>query len=202
MITTDFFKKLYEISAIGTFNISLKVGSNNMILMSMVFTSETGSPQDKRAIPPIVLKGTVEEFSEQFFDNLKTPIAKTNQFFMNIEQHNKALDKAKLNLAKSAQKNNNNPSKGNGTDVTDQQEDEENETELYETVATPVVNKEERKKTYADAMAEIDKLVTRFKYEEALAILPSVTDYPEKEKQILAKEKDLKFQSRQYSLLP
>jgi hypothetical protein len=52
-------------------------------------------------------------------------------------------------------------------------------------------NKEEKKKRYDEAMKNIADLNDHCKYEEAIALLPSIEDYPEKKMELEKKLADL-----------
>jgi len=65
-------------------------------------------------------------------------------------------------------------------------------------IEVPKISKEERKKNYDEAMKKVNELIISMKYEDALAFLPSLTDYPEKKAELEKKIADLPRLKTQY----
>ena len=102
------------------------------------------------------------------------PIAETNQLFSNIEAYKQSLEQAKAEVAKKAAENKAKP--------------KANE-EKKDTAGT--VSKEDKKKAYEAIIKQVAELNDACKYEEALALLPTIENYPEKEADIQKRTEDL-----------
>jgi hypothetical protein len=64
-------------------------------------------------------------------------------------------------------------------------------------VGEPKVSAEDRRKAYTEAIRNVVELNDACKYEEALIILPSVNDYPEKAEELNRRKADLTRKSEQ-----
>jgi hypothetical protein len=65
-------------------------------------------------------------------------------------------------------------------------------------IGEPKLSKEEKRKAYDEAMRKITELVSLTKYADAIALLPSVADYPEKAAELQKKSADLNRQQAIY----
>jgi tetratricopeptide (TPR) repeat protein len=140
----------------------------------------------------MTFKGTAEELDEAFFDKIQAPVQDASGLFHNMDTYVKGLEEAKKQSkmeqdkkaqeikAKSATKAS---TTGDGIEISSE----------------PKVRKEEKRKIYEDAMKKIGELNDTCKYEEALALLPSVTDYPEKQSELEKKKADLERKQQQYA---
>ena len=57
-------------------------------------------------------------------------------------------------------------------------------------IGEPKPNKEEKRRAYVQAMIEVNELKAACKYGEALAVLPAISEYPEKETEITKKSEE------------
>jgi len=69
--------------------------------------------------------------------------------------------------------------------------------EVYE----PKESREEKKKRYDEAIKKVAELNDHCKYEEAIAMLPSVEDYPEKQSELEKKLADLTRKKEQLAAI-
>ena len=115
-----------------------------------------------------------------FFEAIQQPVQATAGLYSNIEAYNKNLDSAKKKLS---QGNKPQPAKvkTNGT--------EENADDIE--VGEPQPSAGDKKKVYFDAIKKVVELNDACKYEEALAILPLVSDYPDKAEELNRRKADL-----------
>lgn len=63
-------------------------------LVVTVLPKVASSDEAVNKIPPMVLKGTCKELDDNFFDAISTPIKSTTDFFDNIVDYEKGLEKA------------------------------------------------------------------------------------------------------------
>ena len=62
----------------------------------------------------------------------------------------------------------------------------------------PKISKEDKKKAFDDAMLKVDELVKKLKFSDALAILPTVEEHPNRENELKKKAYFLKTQINLY----
>lgn len=96
MSATNFFQLLGSLSAEGDWNISIKAGSQNRMLVSVLFTSDKVGDNARKLIPPMILKGTTDELDTGFFAAIEIPVKQTAALFVNMEEYEKAQATAKL----------------------------------------------------------------------------------------------------------
>ena len=180
-MTTDFFQHIAQVAAPGNWKLTIQTEDQIYFTVSALFTAAHGGDGAARLIPPMILQGTAEELGAGFFDAVTTPVQQTASLYANMEQYQKQLEAAQ---AKSKQEQDKKQkakaeataAKGEGKKSAD--------IELPDAKA-------EKKKAYDTAMKTIAELNSAMKYEEALAILPLVTDYPEKENELNSKQAEL-----------
>lgn len=134
----------------------------------------------------MLLKGTAEELNEGFFEAIATPVQQTAGLYTSMEAYLKEVEKARL--------------------ASKEEQDRKAKEKAAQTAKKPAdveipdakQSKEEKKKAYDEAMKNITELSAKMKYADALAILPSVEDYPEKKNELEKKEAELKRLHNQY----
>jgi PRTRC genetic system protein E len=131
----------------------------------------------------MVLKGTAQEMDEGFFDTIEKPVQETAGLFNNMEAYLKGLEEAKKQSKMEHDKK--------AQELKNKQQAKAKSNEEGIEVSEPKESKEDRKKRYDDSMKQIAELNDCCKYEEAIALLPTVEDYPEKQKELENKLADL-----------
>jgi PRTRC genetic system protein E len=182
-MTTDFFGNVAALNVPGNWKISIQTTDNLQFTVSALFTAIACGDNAASAIPPILLKGTALELNEGFFDAIASPIAETAGLYASMEAYLKELEKARL----ASKEEQDRKAKERAAQTGRKPEDGE---------ARPT--KEEKKKAYDEAMKNIAELSGQMKYADALAILPSADDYPEKKGELEKKEADLRKLKSQY----
>ena len=180
---TNFFQNIADLNVPGNWKIAIHADDKGQFTVSALFNTDNNGDNAYKIVPPMVLKGTAQELDEGFFDTIEQPVQETAGLFHNMEAYLKGLEEAKkqsqMEQAKKAQElKNKHQTKTKAND------------EGIE-VSEPKESKEDRKKRYDDAMKQIAELNDRCKYEEAIALLPTVEDYPEKQKELENKLADL-----------
>jgi PRTRC genetic system protein E len=163
-MTTNFFEHIAGLNVQGTFKLAITVNATGSITVSELFTAACG---DKAAglINPLTLTGTAQELDEAFFGKIAEPTQKVAGLIVNMESHLKSVEAARV-ASKMEQDKKTTANKAAAT-----QKDADHEMPDQ---------RAEKKKAYEEAIKAISDLNDKCKYEEALDILPSETDYPEK----------------------
>ena len=177
---TNFFEALESLNVKGVFNIAIQIKDDDQIISSVLFKPETSHTEPQKSLPPMLFTGTSENLGDTFFQDLLNPVQETAIGFINKADYEKALHKAITPKKTERQTKNSNV-----------------EPDQVETA--PAISKEEMKKNYEEAMKKIEELNGLCKYEEAIKILPSATDYPEKEKELKKMIIDLDRKAKQYA---
>ena len=180
-MTTDFFKHIVTLNTPGHWKLTIYSDHNQKLTVSALFTAAHGGDGAASLIPPMLLIGTAEELDEGFFTAITTPVQQTASLYANMEHYQKQLEAAQ---AKSKQ-----------------EQDKKQKSKAEATASGSAVKKTadielpdvkaEKKKAYDTALKSIAELTSAMKYEEALAILPLVANYPEKETELNHKQADL-----------
>ncbi|OKS84497.1 PRTRC system protein E [Mucilaginibacter polytrichastri] len=185
-MTTNFFENIAAMNVPGNWKLTIHTDEQGQFTVSALFTALHHADNATKAIPPMLLKGTATEMDEGFFETITQPVQQTAGLYNNLNAYHKELEKARV-ASKMVQdkknKTNPKPKAETGGDETEENDDIE--------VSEPQPNKEELKKAYTEAMQKITELNAACKYAEAIAILPSPEDYPEKAAELKGKLGDL-----------
>jgi PRTRC genetic system protein E len=181
-MTTNFFENITALNVPGKWALAIHTDEQGQFTVSALFTALHNADNATKVIPPMLLKGTATEMDEGFFETITRPVQQTAGLYNNLNAYHKELERARLASKMVQDKKNKTAPKPKiateGDDESDNVEDDNIE------IGEPKPSKEDLKKAYTEAMKKISKLNAACKYEEALAILPSVTDYPEKEAEL------------------
>ena len=176
-MNTNFFEALAGLNAPGNWKLTIHTTDNHNFTVSALFTALHCGDQATKAIPPMLLKGTAEELADGFFEAIAQPVAVTAGLYHNMEAYLKEVEAARLKSKeeqdkKKAQTTTDKAGEGIETDAMKQA-------------------KAEKKEAYEAALKEIEQLRAQMKYSEALALLPSVTDYPDRKAELEKKKSEL-----------
>ncbi|QEC74728.1 PRTRC system protein E [Mucilaginibacter ginsenosidivorax] len=182
-MTTNFFENINAMNVPGNWKFAIHNDEQGQFTVSALFTGLHNADNATKAIPPMLFKGTATELDEGFFGAITQPVQETAGLYHNLNAYHKELEKARsASKMEQDKKNRNNakpkPAAGESSD---------SDIEMGE----PQPNKEEKRKAYVQTMIKINELNAACKYEEALTLLPSATDYPEKEAELKTKSADL-----------
>lgn len=167
-----FFQQLAALNLVGTLKVTIKMDGGKQ-LVSVVLDNEKCGDDAKVAIPPLLLKGDAKELDAGFFDRISRPVRQSSELQVNMEAYLKGLENAKAQSAMSKKA----------------EEDAKKE-------------KETKKKAFEEAMKKVDELIKAKRFGEAMARLPSATEYPDMVSAIDAKRRELnKSKTFQPSLL-
>lgn len=171
---TNFFTTIKDLPRAGVWKITVAIGDDGNMLVSLLLEKE----KNGKTLAPMVFNGSPQELDEGFFSSIAEPVKSTSELFANIDAHLLSIEKAKNDLKPNGEKKNN------------------------ESSASPKSeDKIERKKRYDDLIEKAKNLNSACKYTEALAILPSNEDFPEKEEELNGLRKKLEERNKQMALL-
>jgi PRTRC genetic system protein E len=178
---TNFFENIANLNTPGIWKLAIQVDANGNFTVSELFTALNCGDNAAKLIIPMNLCGTAQDLDEGFFDKVTEPLPKTAELYTNMEAHLKSVEAAKT--ASKMEQDKKNKEKAKTAPITAATKGEADQ-EMPEP-------KEEKKKKYEGIMKSIAELNDRCKYEEALELLPTVEEYPEKENELKNKRADL-----------
>jgi PRTRC genetic system protein E len=174
---TNFFENIANLNAPGIWKISIQNDANGHFVVSALYSPVQSNEPATKMIAPLIFKGTIAEMDEGFFEAIERPVQATAGLYTNIEAYNTNLDNAKKKMA---QGNKSQPARKPETTGGDDIE-----------VGEPKVDAGDKRKAYTEAIRKVVELNDACKYEEALNLLPSVSDYPEKAEELSKRKADL-----------
>ncbi len=203
---TNFFEHITALEFQGAINLNLLKTATGALTVSVYLPNATKDTAGT-VIPPMILKGNASELDEGFFEAIASPIKKTAGLFANMDAYQQSLEKAK-ELSKAEQDKKNKSGKGKketaktGSADNDDDDDDTDATEnLFSIQENEQKELAEKKKRYDNAITQISELNKLCKYAEAIALLPSVEDYPEHAEEITRKGNELQKRKAQYDQL-
>jgi len=183
---TNFFENIANLNAPGIWKIGIHNDENGKFTVSALYTPNQSNEPALKTISPLIFKGTATEMDEGFFEAIEKPVQETAGLYNNLDAYLKNLDDAKKKLSSG------NKSQTVKTKTADK---EENAEEIE--VGEPKVSAEDKKKAYTEAIRKVVELNDACKYEDALAVLPSETDYPDKAEELKKRKADLTRKAEQ-----
>jgi len=189
---TNFFNQIAVINQPGIWKMTVQNDDKGNFTVSLLFNTLNCGDSAVNAITPMVLKGTATELGEGFFDTITQPVIKTAGLMNNMEEYLKTVEKARLASKQEQDKKNKEKADKEKADKSkgDKSGNPKQPTQ-------PDEEKENKRKAYIDAIREVVDLDSKTLYDEALAILPLVTDYPEKEAELTKRKQDLEKKAEQ-----
>jgi PRTRC genetic system protein E len=188
---TNFFENIASLNVPGKWNITIQTDGELQFTMSALYTALQNGDNAAKIIPPMLFKGTAQELDEGFFNAIAVPVQQTAGLYTNMENYLKEVEQARL-ASKQEQDKKAKEAKDKAGTATTSKKDGDVE------MPDPKLVREEKKKAYEEAMKSIIELCTKMKYSDALAMLPSEANYPEKKNELDKKREDLNRLQRQY----
>jgi len=183
---TNFFENIANLNAPGIWKISIHNDENGRFTVSALYAPNQSNDPALKTIAPLIFKGTATEMGEGFFEAIEKPVQETAGLYINLDAYRKNLDDAKKKLSSG------NKSQSVKTKTADNGENAEDIE-----VGEPKVSAEDKKKAYTEAIRKVVELNDACKYEDALAVLPSETDYPDKSEELKKRRADLTRKAEQ-----
>jgi PRTRC genetic system protein E len=168
---TNFFQQLTSLHVEGDWNITIKTSASGRVLVSVLLNNDKTSDNAKKRIPPLILKGTIQEMDEGFFNAIRTPVQKTAELFANMDAYAKAQEEARQQSK--------------------MQQDKANQSKK---------EKEGANKKYEAALKKVQELEEAGKYREAYAQLPKAEEFPDHQDEIADMKEELSQKFEQPSL--
>ncbi|MEO7977672.1 prtrc system protein e [Flavobacterium sp.] len=147
---TNFFKSILALQVAGNWKINIAKEDTDKLIVSVLFYNDTVGDDARKKVPPILLKGTVEEIDNGFFEAIAEPVQDTAKLFANMEQFLKEKEQAKVSL----------------------------QMEKYN-ILKMGKEKSEMQKQYESAMKKAEELESAGKFKEAWMKVPPADLYPE-----------------------
>jgi len=171
----------------GTWKLIVETDADGNFTVSNLFNAPCGDKATK-LIVPLTLTGTAQDLDEGFFGKIAEPVIKTAELQTNMEAHLKSVEIAKA--ASKMEQDKKIKEKAQATATPKKTEDAE--------LPEPKISKEEKKKAYDEAMEQVNELIKKLKFSEALTILPAIEDHPNKENELKKKRQYLEQQANLY----
>ncbi|QEM06178.1 PRTRC system protein E [Mucilaginibacter rubeus] len=191
-MTTNFFQNIASLNLPGTWKLVIQTDADGNMTVSELFNATCGDKAVKLIIP-YTLTGTAQDLDEAFFTKITEPVVKTAELQTNLEAHLKSVEQAKA-ASKLVQDAKAKEAKDAREAKTNTATKNTGDAEIPE----PKISKEDKKKAYDEAMSNVTELIKKFKFSEALTILPSVEEHPNKENELKKKRQYLEQQANLY----
>ncbi|ALR29279.1 prtrc system protein e [Chryseobacterium sp. IHB B 17019] len=150
MATINFFTQIAQMNITGDLNITIRQGTENNWVVSVLLQNDNCGDRAKNLIVPCTLKGTAEELDEDFFETITSPLERVSGLMTNMEAFLKQVEEAEKQSAMVKQNS-------------------EREKKLVEG----------KDKKFLDAMSKSANLEKERKYKESWTALPKIADYPD-----------------------
>lgn len=150
METTNFFSSVAALNITGDLQLTIRKAAENNWIVSVMLNNEQCGDEARKLIPPLNLKGTVNELDEGFFERITTPLQSASGLVDNMEAFMKQLEEAQKQSAMEKEK-----------------ADREKKA------------KEEKDKKFKEAMAKADELEKEGQYRDAWMKVPDPAQFPE-----------------------
>ncbi|MDB5143431.1 MAG: hypothetical protein JWQ66_2144 [Mucilaginibacter sp.] len=184
---TNFFNQIAVINQPGIWKITIQNDDKGNFTVSLLFNTLNCGDNAIKSITPMVLKGTANELGEGFFDTITEPVIKTAGLMNNMEEYLKTVEQARL--ASKMEQDKKNKEKGDKA--------KPDKSASSKQPAPPDEDKETKRKAYIESIRQVVDLDAKCLYDEALAILPSVADYPDKEAELTKRKLELERKAEQ-----
>ncbi|HVX00150.1 MAG TPA: PRTRC system protein E [Candidatus Babeliaceae bacterium] len=186
-MTTNFFQNIASLNLPGTWKLVIQTDATGSMTVSELFNATCGDKAVKLIIP-YTLTGTAQDLDEAFFTKITEPVSKSAELQSNLEAHLKSVEQAKA--ASKMEQDRKAKEKAQTTANPKKSEDAE--------IPEPKISKEDKKKAYDTAMDNVNELIKKLKFTDALGILPTVAEYPNKENELKKKRQYLEQQANFY----
>ena len=154
-MNTNFFNQIQQLDFTGVLQLNISKGIESNLIVTVLLNNEQCGDSAKNLIPPLTFNATPQEFDEEFFEQISTPIQKVSGLMVDMEKFLKQLEEVKKHSAIEKEK-------------TEKAKKE----------------KEAKDKKFKDAMAKADELEKEGKFREAWIKVPDITEFPEKADEI------------------
>ena len=182
---TNFFENIAGLNAPGIWTIGIQNDENGDFTVSALYAPFKSNEPATKMIVPLIHRGTAADMDTGFFEATVTQVETLKGLYSNIKAVTESVNTAKKKLGQGSKPQPAKPKADGGTDEIE--------------VGEPKVSAEEKRKAYTDTIRKVVELNDLCKYEDALNILPSVEDYPEKKEELEKRRADLERKKSQYA---
>ena len=161
-MTTNFFNQIQALDFTGVLQLNISKGAENNLIVSVLLNNEQCGDNAKTLISPLTFNATPQEFDEEFFEQITTPIQTISGVMVDMEKFLKQMEEVKRQSA---------------------MEKEKTEKAKKE--------KEAKDKKFKDGMAKVDELEKEGKFRDAWIKVPDITEFPEKADEIRKRKTSL-----------
>lgn len=172
-----------EMGCPGQWSITVLTDENGLFTVSTLFKLPVSGDAAAKHIKPFVCKGRAADFDAQYFDMIEQPVKETAGLLHNMEDYLKSLSRAKEQSKMVQDTKGKNKAKG--------------DTQCESLELADGVNAEAKRKAYTDIIRKVVELDSLCQYTDALALLPTVADYPDKEAEINKRRAELERKKEQ-----
>ncbi|MCX2681002.1 prtrc system protein e [Galbibacter sp. EGI 63066] len=162
---TNFFSQIANLNITGDLQLTLSKAAEGNFVVSLLLRNDQCGDDARKLIPPLSLKGSIEELDKGFFENITAPLKTTSGLMLNMEAYLKQVEEARRQSEMEKEKA--------------RKEKEE---------------KEKKDKKYKEALKKADELEKEGRYKEAWSKMPSPDNYPEYAEAIRKRKKELSDQ--------
>ncbi|MES2373399.1 MAG: PRTRC system protein E [Bacteroidota bacterium] len=99
---TNFFQQIAAMNLTGNIRLNIQPQDDATMTVSLLLVNDSLKDKSANKIPPLILKGSIEELDQKFFDTIKVPVQKTNQLLCNMKEHEAALKNIQNNNNKTS----------------------------------------------------------------------------------------------------
>lgn len=181
---TNFFQAIQRLHPTGAWIINACFSAEHEMIVSILLKA-SGTEENQGQLSPMVFRGTAQEIDEGILEGLLQPISETASLFANVSAYNRGLAEAREKLAAKPKAEKTAVAKPSAADAPE----------------NPIGETATEKPKFEDVLKEIGRLNSNCKYADAVAILPSAEDYPDKKAEIEKLAKDLEWRMKQLTLL-
>lgn len=89
----SFFQQLAALQLIGTLKLTIRMDGNQQ-QVAILLDNEKCGDDARKAIPPLLLKGTAEELDAGFFETISQPMQQVSGLQVAMEAHLKGVEEA------------------------------------------------------------------------------------------------------------
>lgn len=161
-MNTNFFNQIQALDFTGVLQLNISKGVENNLIVSVILNNEQCGDNAKNLIPPLTFNATPQEFDEEFFEQITTPIQTISGVMVDMEKFLKQMEEVKKQSAMEKEK-----------------------------AEKAKKEKEAKDKKYKDGMAKVDELEKEGKFREAWIKVPDITEFPEKADEIRKRKTSL-----------
>lgn len=201
---TNFFEQIAGLQINSSLQINIQSQEGGTFTVSVLLANNNPKIAAGKNIPPMLLKGTIQELDEAFFSQIGEPVKQTVRLFANAEAYQAELDKAKKQPEKAGGKTATANTKKVADNSLFSQPTEEPDNDAEDGLDEQPDETEDlakKQRLYDEAMQRVSQLNTDMKYKEAIAQLPDAEEYPDKANELKTKREQLEKRQQLYASL-